>query len=38
MSYIQSDKVIKEGKKQFIVMVNGVKIPISENYDFKKEE
>lgn len=38
MSYIQSDEVIKEGKKQFIVMVNGVKIPISENYDFKKEE
>lgn len=38
LNHIQSDEVIKEGKKQFIVMVNGTKIPISENYDFKKDE
>ncbi|HUM50995.1 MAG TPA: LytTR family DNA-binding domain-containing protein [Chitinophagales bacterium] len=37
LNHIQSDEVIKEGKKQFIVLTNGTKIPISDNYDFKKE-
>jgi DNA-binding LytR/AlgR family response regulator len=38
LNHIQPDGIIKEGKKQFIILSNSTKIPISNNYDFKKDE